>query len=423
MNEDVCIVGIGATPVGKYADRTFTDLVAEAFGQAAADAALTDLDQIEGTWFSNTLMDFWEQRAVRGQAVLSPLMAAGGFPNGNRIINVEDGCAGGSVAFHGAWSAVRQGADLALALGVEKMNDAVRPPAELLQWMDGTGNMLDPEGFWAPFRTIAADFGVDLRRDPSRSLGMDAYAVFAMTHMKAYGTTVEQIAHAAAKNHTNAVDNPRAQYRFPMTVEEVLADRMVAEPLTRAMCSPRGDGAGAVLVCSQRYLDRQPDAVRKRALRVRGHALTGGLCDTDGETTWEKPRSSVRAAAEAYAMAGLGPGDLGLVELHDAASFAELSLIEDLGLCARGEGGPFTVSGATARGAQIPVNPSGGLVSRGHPIGATGLVMLNEVALQLRGEAGGVQVAGPRAGLAENGGGLLGLDNAVCSVTILEALA
>ncbi|MDR7255066.1 acetyl-CoA acetyltransferase [Nocardioides sp. BE266] len=423
MSAPVYIVGVGSTPVGKHPERSFTDLVATALDAAADDARLENRDRIEATWFSNSLMDFWGQRAVRGQAVLTPLMLSGRFPNGNTIINVEDGCASGSVAFNGAWSAVRQGADLALALGVEKMHDPSRSASEFLQWMDGTGNMLDPDLFWGPFRSIAAEHGLDLQQDPNRSLGMDAYSVFALTHMKRYGTTIEQIAYAAAKNHTNAVGNPRAQYRFPMTIEEVLGDRMVAEPLTRAMCAPRGDAGSAVLVCSQRYLDAQPSEVRNRAILVRGHSLRGGLIDTDGATTWEKRRAPVRAAEEAYALAGVAPSELDLVELHDAASFAEIALVEDLGLCARGEGGPFTESGATRMGGQIPVNPSGGLVSRGHPIGATGLTMLHEVVLQLRHEAGEVQVRDPRIGLVENGGGLLGLDNAVSAVTILEGAA
>lgn len=420
MSPSVYILGVGSTPVRKQPERGFTDLVTEAFTAAVEDARLDDVDRIEGTWFSNSLMDFWGQRAVRGQAVLTPLMREGVFPNGNTIINVEDGCASGSVAFNGAWSAIRQGADLALALGVEKMHDSTRSGSEFLQWMDGTGNMLDPDLFWGPFRSIAAENGLDLKQDPNRSLGMDAYSVFALTHMNTYGTTIEQIAYAAAKNHTNAVGNPRAQYRFPMTIEEVLADRVVAEPLTRAMCAPRGDAGSAVLVCSQSYLDAQPREVRERAVLVRGHSLRGGLVDTDGSTTWEKRRAPVRAADDAYAMAEVAPTDLDLVELHDAASFAEIALVEDLGLCARGEGGPFTASGATGPDGQIPVNPSGGLVSRGHPIGATGLTMLHEVVLQLRQEAGPVQVNAPRLGLVENGGGLLGLDNAVSAVTILE---
>src|SRR5439155_4821326 len=210
--------------------------------------------------------------------------------------------------------------------------------------------------------------------------------------------------------------NPRAQYRFPMTVDEVLADRIVAEPLTRAMCAPTGDAAAAVVVCSEDHLRTVPREVRERALRVRGHALGGGTFDV----SWHDMRAPVLAAAKAYEEAGITPGDVDVVELHDASSFAEIHLVEDLGFCERGDGGPFTASGATARDGQIPVNPSGGLVSRGHPIGATGIFMLAELARQLRGEAGDIQVPDAAIGLAENGGGIIGNDVAVCSVTILE---
>jgi acetyl-CoA acyltransferase len=416
---DAFVVGIAATAVGRHLERSFTDLVREAYLGALADARLDDPERIEGAWFSNTLMDFWEQRALRGQAVLAPLMEEGTFPNGLRIVNVEGGCASGSVAFNGALGAVRQGADLAVAIGVEKMNDAQRSGAELLEWMEGTGNMLDPEWFWRPYVELGADLGIEFGLGEGRSLAIDVYSVLSRWHMSRYGTTIEQIAHAASKNHNNAVGNPRAQYRFPMSTDEVLADRPVVDPLTRAMCAPRGDGAAAVLVCSAAFLAECPADVRERALLVRGHSIAGGRLGAD----WENDRAPVRAAAAAYAMAGLRPGEVDLVELHDASSFAEIHLIEDLGLCARGDGGPYTASGATGRDGEIPVNASGGLVSRGHPIGATGIVMLNELALQLRGAAGDVQVPEARTALAENGGGLLGLDSALCSITILEGAA
>jgi len=193
---------------------------------------------------------------------------------------------------------------------------------------------------------------------------------------------------------------------------------MVSEPFTRAMCAPIGDAAAAVLVCSRKFLQSQPAEVRSRAVRVRGHGIAGG--NPDG--SWQDDRAPVLAARRAYQMAGLKPSDIDLVELHDATSFAEIHLIEDLGLCPRGQGGPFTESGATARDGKIPVNPSGGLVSRGHPIGATGLMMLNELCLQIRGEAGAIQVSKARIGLAENGGGLIRKDLAACVVTILEAV-
>lgn len=196
----------------------------------------------------------------------------------------------------------------------------------------------------------------------------------------------------------------------------MLSDRMVCEPLTRAMCAPMGDAAAAALLCSSDFLRGAPD-VRSRAIRVRGHAIAGGSFDA----SWEDERAPVRAAQHAYQMAGLTPSEVDFVELHDATSFAEIHLIEDLGLCPRGQGGPFTASGATQRDGKIPVNPSGGLVSRGHPIGATGLMMLNELCIQLRGEADAIQLPRARVGLAENGGGIIGMDLAACAVTILDA--
>jgi len=202
-----------------------------------------------------------------------------------------------------------------------------------------------------------------------------------------------------------------------MDVDAVLADRMVCDPLTRAMCAPIGDAAAAALLCSADFLRTLPTSVRTRAVRVRAQAITGGKF----KASWEDERAPVLAARRAYEMANVKPEDLDLVELHDATSFAEIHLVEDLGLCPRGQGGPFTASGATARDGQIPVNASGGLVSRGHPIGATGLMMMNELCIQLRGEAGPMQLPNARLALAENGGGLIGNDLAACAVTILEA--
>ncbi len=414
----VYIVGIHATPVGRYEQRSFTDLAREALAGVLKDAGSVDPERIEATWFANSLLDYYDQRGMRGQAVLGPLIEEGLLPNGHRITNVEGACASGSVAFNGAWSAIRQGADLAAAVGVEKMNAPARPDADILEWIQGSGGALDPGWFWGPHRRLAAELGVEFELGAGRSMAMDAYALLARWHMHAYGTTVEQIAFAAAKNHNAAVDNPRAQYRFPMSEAEVLADRVVAAPLTRAMCAPRGDAAAAALLCSERHLAGLPAEVRRHAVLVRGHAIAGGHIGAG----WEDDRSTVRAARDAYRMAGLGPSDLDVVEVHDATSFAEVHVVEDLGLCPRGQGGRFTASGATELAGRIPVNPSGGLVARGHPLGATGIVMLNELALQLRGEAEAIQVAGARIGLAENAGGFLGLDNALCSITILEAL-
>ncbi|MPY84592.1 MAG: thiolase family protein [Actinophytocola sp.] len=409
------VLGIGVTPVGRYPDRSFTELVAEAYDSAIKDAQLAEPDRIEGTWFANMLADFFGVRSMRGLRVLAPLVEDGLFPDGQRIVNVEAACASGSAAFNGAWSAIQSGADLTLAIGVEKMNPADGDGVELLDWMAGGL----PDSYWDPYRALAAELGVTFEPGAGRSIAMDTYALLAQSHMRDYGTTVEQIAASAAKNHTNAVHNPRAQYRFPMTTEQVLADRVIAEPLTRSMAAPRGDGAGAALVCSERFLRQQPAAVRERALKIRGHSLAGGRIDA----SWQDQRSPVASASQTYAMAGVKPSDLDLVELHDATSFAEIHLVEDLGLCERGQGGPFTASGATQLGGDVAVNSSGGLVSRGHPIAATGIMMLNELALQLRGEAGENQLPDAGLAMAENGGGFIGTDVALTATTILERVA
>jgi acetyl-CoA acetyltransferase len=410
------VLGVAGTPAGRQPERSFSDLVREAYLGALADAGMADGSALTHAWFSNLLMDFWGQSAGKGHAALTPLIREGVFPAGVSVTNVEAGCASASAAFNGAVKDVRSGAaEVGLAIGVEKMNDPERPGGYLAH-MDRAVDQLDPDAWHELYRDVAVRSGGHFAPKVGRSIAMDIYAVWAASHMAAYGTTAEQIASAAAKNHTNAVGNPRAQYRFPMTVEEVLADRVVAEPLTRAMCAPTGDAAAAVVVCSDEYLRKVPREVRERALLVRGHALAGGTFDV----TWDDLRAPVLAAAKAYEEARLTPTDVDLVELHDASSFAEVHLVEDLGFCQRGEGGPFTASGATAPGGEIPVNPSGGLVSRGHPIGATGIFMLAELAHQLRGEAGEIQVPGAAIGLAENGGGIIGNDVALCSVTILE---
>lgn len=418
--DPVYILGLGVTPVARQPERSFTELAREALVGAFADAGLKDAEALDQVWFSSYMMDFWGQRACRGQEVLTPILQEGLLPVGLPIINVEAGCASGSVAFHGAWKHVLAGqSEVALAVGVEKMNDPSRPVGEALDWIGSAVGHLDPDAYWNPYRDLAADLGTTFEIGGGESFAMKIYALWAKEHMHVYGTTEEQIAAGAAKNHTNAVDNPRAQYRFPLTIEQVLEDRMVAAPLTRAMCAPIGDAAAAVVVCSQSYLDRQQSDVRERAVRISGHALGGGQRGVR-LTSGDRRRAAIQAAEKAYRMAGLGPDDLDLVELHDATSFAEVHLVEDLGLCERGKGGPFTASGESERDGRVAVNPSGGLVSRGHPIGATGIVMLYEAALQLREEAGAIQLPNAQVALVENGGGIVGHDVALCSVTVLE---
>jgi acetyl-CoA acetyltransferase len=414
---DVYIIGSSCTPFGRHADRTFQDLARWAYldlltdcGLAAGDAAL-----IEQAWFGNCGMGQWGQGGIRGQVCFTPLVEQGLFPERVSMINVEGGCATASFAFHGAWKDVLCGqAQVSLAIGVEKLfspDDPARVPAIFATGID----QLEPQRWQAYYARAGEAAGKPFETGPGRTLFMDTYAMQAAWHMKTHGTTQRQIAVAAAKNHHHGSLNPKAQYRFELSVEQVMADREVSWPLTRAMCSPLGDGAAAALLCSEAALAHFPPAARARAVRVRTSQLSGGKY-----RALDEPGLSRIAADKAYARSGLAPADIDLVELHDATSFCEIFQLEMLRLCADGQGGRFVESGATALGGALPVNLSGGLVSKGHPVGATGLSMVHEVCLQLRGEARERQVEGAAVGLIENGGGVMGFDEAACAVTILE---
>jgi acetyl-CoA acetyltransferase len=251
-------------------------------------------------------------------------------------------------------------------------------------------------------------------RESQRTVFMDIYASFAKQHMARFGTTCRQIAAVAAKNHNHSVENPLSQYRKPFTIDQVMDARLIAWPLTLPMCSPISDGAAAAVLCSKEGLKRLG---ADRAVRIRASLLGNG--GRRGADEIEK-HISRRASARAYEMAGLGPDDIDLVECHDATAFGEIQQSETLGFFEFGDGGPAAERGDTTIGGRIPFNPSGGLESKGHPIGATGLGQIHELVTQLRGEAGPRQVDGARIALAENGGGLMGVEEAAISLTLLE---
>jgi acetyl-CoA acetyltransferase len=414
---NVYVIGIACTPFGKQAERSFQDLTRQAYLDLLADCGL-DADgarMIEQAWFGNCGMGQWGQGGIRGQVAFTPLVEEGLFPERVPMINVEGGCATASFAFHGAWKDVLSGqAEVSLAMGVEKLvspDDPARTAAIFATGID----QLQPQR-WHDYYTRAGEqAGKRFETGPGRTVFMDTYAMQAAWHMQHYGTTQRQIAAGAAKNHHHGSLNPKAQYRFELTVDEVLADREISFPLTRAMCSPLGDGAAAALLCSEEALANFAPAVRDRAVRIRASTLSGGKY-----RRLDEPGLSRVAADKAYARAGLKPGDMHLAEVHDATSFCEIYQLEMLRLCDEGQGGRFVESGATALGGKLPVNVSGGLVSKGHPVGATGLSMVYEMCLQLRGEAGPRQVTGATLGIIENGGGVMGFDEAACAVHILE---
>jgi acetyl-CoA acetyltransferase len=331
------------------------------------------------------------------------------------VTNVENACAGASTALHLACTGIRAGMfEVALAVGSEKLTNPDKEKS-----LAAYSSCMDVEHFERQIGVLmeyGRNLHIPLPPDESapgagRSIFMDAYAMMARWHMNRHGSTQRQLAVIASKNHFHASLNPLAQYQNPMSVEEVLADVPVTYPLTRGMCAPVGDGAAAAIVCSGAYLKKRGGG---RAVRILASVLgQGSDRELDGEDIGE------RLSRKAYQDAGLGPGDIDVAELHDATAFGELHQTEAMGFCAPGEGGSFAESGVTTLGGAKPVNTSGGLEGRGHPIGASGLAQIHELVLQLRGEAGRRQVPGARIGLAENGGGNIGVEEAAMCIHIL----
>ena len=420
MSDNVYIFGVGMSKFGRHLDKTIKTLTGEALELVLKDSGLERSD-IEAAWFSNSYWGLYTmQHGVRGQVALS----ANGL-DGVPITNLENACGGGSSGLHGAWTGVKAGLyDCVLALGAEKIYDTDRGKMML---SFATGSDVDEWGKMAEtFKSNApkeeekpaesADGASEQGekgqgKKKSYSPAMDMYAFGARNAMKQHGLTQRQLAVVAAKAHNNSVMNPLAQYTFPMTVDEVLADREVAYPLTRAMCAPVGDGAAAVILCSERFLESHSAS---RAVAIRASILRSGKREGGQDT-------GPRAAKAAFEAAGIGPEDVDVAEVHDATAYGEIATMEELGLCPVGEGGPFAESGATALDGKLPINTGGGLIARGHPVGATGLAQAYELTTQLRGEAGERQIESPRIALAENGGGLLGSGPAAMCIHVLEA--
>jgi acetyl-CoA acyltransferase len=242
---------------------------------------------------------------------------------------------------------------------------------------------------------------------------MEIYAMASRMHMEKYGLTQKQLAIIASKNHNHSVHNPYAQYRTPFTVDEVLDAPPVAFPLTRPMCSPVGDGAAAVILCSKEFVKK---IGAPKPVKILVTELGGGM-----DRGMEDPDLGERLSKIAYEKAGVGPEDIDVAEVHDATAFGEVANTEAMGFCPKGEGGVFAEEGHSSIGGKLPINPSGGLESKGHPVGATGAAQIAELVWQLRGEATGRQVENARTALAENGGGNIGIEEAAMVITILQA--
>ena len=408
MKMHAYVAGVGMTRFGKQMDKTLKGLAGEAVQLALADAGL-EKSALEAAWMGNAAAGIVTgQEMIRGQVALREL-GIGRIP----VVNVENACASSSTAFQQACAMVTAGLyDVVLACGSEKLfhEDKLRSLGAFTSAVD----VEDPDGALNVLKSMCADLGEPLDAagaGVTRSIFMDIYAVMAKKHMKKYGSTREHFAMVAAKNSFHGSMNPRAQFQELLSVADVLAARTVVEPLTLPMCSPIGDGAAAVILVSER---KARELGLRNKVRVAASALVSGWDTAPGESV------GALAARQAYEAAGIGPGDLSCVELHDASAPSELVAYEYLGLCAPGESVKLIETGATRLGGRIPVNTSGGLLRKGHPVGATGCAQIVELTEQLQGRSGPRQVAGARIALAHNGGGAIGSDAAATVVTLLK---
>jgi acetyl-CoA acetyltransferase len=374
---DVCVIGTGLIPFGKYPEKTLAEIGWPAVKQALLEAEVAP-KSIEAVYCGSALGGM-----LSGQRVMKSLGVTG-MP----IINVENACSSSSSALSTAWTAVASGQkDIVLVIGVEKLTKF------------GGGTLPLEREDW----------------EVNQGMVMPAlYAMRAKRYMHQYGLTAKQLAEVSVKAHDHGALNPNAQIRKRVTVDEVMNARPVADPFTLWHCCPTGDGAAALVIASADVARKS----RSNPVRIMASEVTSGVY-TNGfrDMTWAE--LTARGATEAYEMAGVGPQDIDVAEIHDAFTIAELMYYEAFGFCERGGAYGLMASGATSLGGDIVVNPSGGLLSRGHPVGATGAAQAVEIVRQLEGRAGAHQVADAKVGIAHaTGGGIAGLDHGACSIHI-----
>jgi len=386
----VVIGGVGMTPFGKFLERNLKSLAEEAVSLALNDAGLTAND-VDRVFFGNAAAGVVTgQEMIRAQSSLRNTGL-----DGKPMFNIENACASGSSALHLAWLSVASGqSETALVVGVEKLSHEDKAVSF---------------GAFAKAVDLEEPLPAGVTKG-SGSLFMDLYAAKARKWMERTGADASDFARVVVKSRRAGSLNPHAQFRKETSIDEVLASRMVSDPLTLFMCSSIGDGAAALFICSEEYAARH----EVRPVFIRASSIVSAKADGSGELV------AVRAAHAAYEQAGIGPSEVQVVDLHDASAPAELIHYENLGLCAPGDAPSLIRSGDTDIGGRISVNPSGGLLSRGHPVGATGVAQIVELAQQLRGTAGARQRPGAKVALAENNGGQLAGDSAVALVTILS---
>jgi acetyl-CoA C-acetyltransferase len=367
---DVYVIGGGITQFGELWDTSLRDLFVDAAADAMRDAAVDHLDGMYVGCMSPGL--FVEQEHL--SSLLADYLGVLPVP----CVRVESACASGGVAFRSAFFEVASGAsDVVLAAGVEKMTDGADVTRALATASD---------------QEYEAYHGITFP---------GLYAMMARAHMQKHGTTREQIAAVAVKNHENALMNPRAHLRTRISVEQVATSSMVADPLRLFDCAPVSDGAAALVLASEEVAKKSG----RPLVRVAGTGAATDSIALHARADLASLEVVARAAAKAYAMSGRRPADVSVAEVHDCFTIAEIMSIEALGFVERGTGGAATAAGHTSREGRIPVNTSGGLKAKGHPVGATGAAQLVEILAQLRGDAGKRQIKGARVGLAANMGG------------------
>jgi acetyl-CoA C-acetyltransferase len=370
---DVAVVGVGMIKWGELWEKSLRDIFVEAALKAIDDAGVDRIDSMYVGCMSSGL--FVGQEHLGG--VMADYLGVAPIP----ATRIESACASGGVAFRQGFIEVASGmSEIVLVGGVEKMTD-----------VSGGG------------ATYALATAADQEYEVYNGVTFPGlYAMMARAHMAKYGTTRDQLAQVAVKNHDNGSKNPNAQYPMKVTVDQVKNAVMIADPLTILDCSPITDGAAAVVICPvemARKMGKQP------IVKITGSGQASDTIALHQRKDITHLGATEVAAKKAYEMAGVGPSDIDLVEVHDCFTIAELCAIEALGLVEKGKGGPATEKGETAIGGRIPVNSSGGLKSKGHPVGATGVAQVVEVTEQLRGESGPRQVKGAKRGLAQNMGG------------------
>ena len=382
----VAVIGIGKTAFGAFPDRDLRSLAVEA-GQKCMEDAHVSPSQIEAFYLGN-----FAGPSFVGQNHLAPYIAGGMGISGVPCTRFEAACASSGSAFFHAVSAVGAGLyDIVLIGGVEKMTS--QPTPKVTEILAGAGDMCGEGRAGATFPAL--------------------FAMIARRHMYQYGTTREMLAAVAVKNHANGAKNPQAHMRKVITMEQALGGKPIADPLTVYDCSLISDGAAAVLIVP---LERASE-FRSKPVRVLGIAQTSDQVALDQKEEITTFKAVKEAAQKAYKMAGVTANDIQFAEVHDCFTIAEIVASEDLGFCKKGDGGPYALQGCTALNGPRPLNTSGGLKSKGHPVGATGVGQICDVAMQIRGEAGERQIERHSLGLAQNLGG----SGATAVVTVLGA--